>query len=108
MFVSCSEDHNTNPQARGSVYVINYNTLQTVKILTNHFFQPHDLAVDDKQGILIVASRNVSTAGPPPHHVSTCGGRNGFLRIVDLNTLNFEENFRTEVSVDPYSIAIKK
>lgn len=108
LFVTCTEDPNTNPLERGSVYVINYQTMQTIKILNNHFFQPHGLAVDDNAGILLVASRNVSAAGPAPHHTSVCGGRNGFLRAVNLSTLEFEENFHTEVSVDPYSIVIKK
>jgi hypothetical protein len=61
----------------------------------------------DDEGYVVVSSRNLDIAGPAPHHVSNCGGRNGFLKLIDLNTLEFIASYRVEVSVDPYSVAVR-
>lgn len=104
LFVTCSEDANPNPKSRGSVYVINYNTFDVVAVIKNNMFQPHGVTVDDQRGILFVASRNQETDGPPPHHSSSCGGRNGFYQLYDINN-NFTPLFNSkkyEVLPDPY------
>jgi YVTN family beta-propeller protein len=105
LFVTCTEDANPNPKSRGSVYAINYNTFQVVKILKEQLFQPHGIACDDKNNIVIVANRNIDTNGPAPHHSSDCGGRNGYVRAIDLNTLEFISGYKSELSVDPYSVS---
>jgi hypothetical protein len=92
---------------KGSVYIINYDDLSIIKILQGQMYQPHGIAVDDKNGVVIVTSRNASPDGPAPHHSSACGGRNGFIDILDLNTLTFKAGYRTEVSVDPYFVSIR-
>ncbi len=107
LFVTCEEDPTTNPNFRGSVYIIDYNTYQIVKVLQNNFSEPHGIGVDDKNNLLIIPSRNVNPNGPVPHHTSTCGGRNGYVQLVDLNTLQFIPNYKAEVSVDPYEVAVK-
>lgn len=111
LFVSCPEDTLTFIGKRGSVAVIDYvnNTLVT-KLFTG--FQPHGMAVDDENRIVYVANRNATTKGPAPHHSNGCGGRNGYVTFIDLNTLSLIKNAsggekRTEVSVDPYSMSIK-
>ena len=111
LFVSCEEDPSFtgNSKVRGSIYVINYQTLQVVKVLQGDMFQPHGVFVDDDGGYVYVTNRNVDPSGPAPHHVSTCGGRNGFMKIIKLNAdpnaMDFIPGYRTEVSVDPYSVA---
>ncbi|MEI7801809.1 MAG: YncE family protein, partial [Bacteroidota bacterium] len=105
LFVTCEEDPTTSASFKGSVYVINYNSLQVVKVLQNNFSEPHGIGVDDKNNLLIIPSRNVSPNGPAPHHTSTCGGRNGYVQLVDLRTLEFIPNYKAEVSVDPYEVA---
>jgi len=111
MFVTCSEDTFNFLGKRGSVAVIDYTTNTFVKyIYTGH--QPHGIAVDDEKGIVVVANRNFNSDGPAPHHSSNCGGRNGNVTFIDLNTLELVKNpdgstKRIEVSVDPYSVGIR-
>lgn len=105
LFVTCVEDLTTFPGKRGSVYVIDYNTNTVVRsIYTGH--QPHGIALDDANGLVFVANRNVTTGGPAPHHSSVCGGQNGSVVAIDLNTLNLVPGFSSEVSVDPYGVGV--
>lgn len=109
-FVSCMEDVTTfsgDPNKRGSIAVIDLNSNTLVKSIYPGF-QPHGLFVDDEEGIVAVGNRNTNPDGPAPHHTTDCGGRNGYLTIIDMNNLELVEGFKTEVSVDPYSIALKK
>lgn len=112
LFVTCMEDTLNFPGKRGSVAVINYNTNSFVKnIYTGH--QPHGIAVDDVKKLVVVANRNATSDGPAPHHTSSCGGRNGYITFIDLNTLNTVSNSngsgtkKIEVSVDAYSVGVR-
>jgi len=99
LFVSCMTGN--------SVTVIDMDNLTKIKDI-NTGFEPHGLAVDDVKNVVYVANRNTpSSGGPPPHHTSSCGGRNGYLTIIDMNTLELIPGFKMELSVDPYSIAVK-
>src|SRR5690606_30121965 len=103
--ITCMEDNSSNPGFRGSVYVIDYNTFETTKI-DGPFFQPHGIAVDDRNGTFYVASRNATQDGPAPHHSSSCAGRNGYYNVYDLNTLKRLPK-RYEVTVEPYSADVR-
>ena len=106
MFVSCMEDLTTFPGRRGSVAVIDYSNHTLVKsIYTGH--QPHGLEVDDEERVVYVLNRNVSLDGPSPHHVTDCGGRNGYMTIIDVTTLELSA-YKAELSVDPIYMAIRK
>jgi len=106
--VSCEEEQTPEfPNFKGAVYVINYNTLELVKRIPGPFYQIHGMAVDDRSGRLFIASRNISTTGPAPHHTSECGGRNGYYSVYDINTLQPYTNKRFESSVDPYSADVR-
>jgi YVTN family beta-propeller protein len=108
LFVSCQEEVTGEfPNFKGAVYVIDYNTLELVRRIPGPFYQIHGLTVDDKNSRLYVASRNVSTSGPAPHHSSECGGRNGYYSVYDINTLQPSTNRRFESSVDPYSADVR-
>ena len=50
---------------------------------------------------------NAATGGPAPHHTTDCGGRNGYLTLIDLNTLTLLPSFKTELTPDPYSAAYR-
>jgi len=102
-FITCSEDISSYPGFKGSVYVINYNTLTITKRIDAPFYQPHGINVDDRNSIFYVYSRNVNPSGPAPHHSSDCAGRNGYYQVFDLNTLNLKTTKRFETIVDPYS-----
>lgn len=94
--------------AGNSVSLINYQNLNLVKTIATGYM-PHGIAVDDARGIAYIANRNLaSSGGPPPHHASACGGRNGYLQAIDLNTLSVIPSFQSELSIDPYSVEIRK
>lgn len=106
LFVTCEYDDTPPATNRGSVTVINYTTNTVVKNLRTNMAEPHGVAVDDENGLVYVTNRNIT--GPSiPHHTSNCGGRNGFISFIDLNTLEVIKDKRIEVAVDPYSIAIR-
>ncbi|MBN8702270.1 MAG: beta-propeller fold lactonase family protein [Bacteroidetes bacterium] len=105
LFVTCTEDTAVAGK-RGSVTIINYKTNAFVKKIYLGF-QPHGIVVDDANNLVYVANRNANSKGPAPHHSNTCGGRNGFITFIDLNTLEEIVGKKIEVSVDPYSAAIR-
>lgn len=108
LFVSCQEDVSAEfPNFKGSVYVIDYNTMEVVKRISGPFYQIHGLAVDDGLQKLYIVSRNVLSSGPAPHHTSQCGGRNGYYSVYDINTLEPFTNRRFESTVDPYSADVR-
>lgn len=106
LFVTCMNDTVTTIEV-GSVYVINYNSYEIVKKISNKFFQPYGIAADDRNNLLYIFNRNEDKNGPPPHHKSPCDGRNGFYQVYDINTLVPHTNKRFEVTVDPYASAIR-
>lgn len=110
LFVSCMEgpDNMINGvKTRGSIVVINYETMKIVKVLEGQFFQPHGLAVDDQRQLLLFVNRNAAPDGQAPHHTSECGGANGWYNVYDINTLEPANNIRYEVLADPYSVDVR-
>lgn len=113
LFVSCQEDTLSFSGFRGSVAIIDIaNNALVTKMYSGH--QPHGIAVDDNNNLVYVANRNSSSGGPAPHHsisISTCSGKNGYVTFIDMNTLSLVQqgssSKKVEVSVDPYSIAIR-
>lgn len=105
LFVTCIEDSTPNAGFKGSVYAINYNTYEATRI-DGQFYQPHGITVDDKNGVFYIVSENSNPNGPAPHHVSDCGGRDGYYNVYDLNTFQKLPR-RYEVTADPYSADIR-
>lgn len=110
LFVTCPEDIISFPGKRGAVWIIDINTNSLIStIYTGH--QPHGLAVDDTKNLVYVANRNATTDGPAPHHSGACGGRNGYVSFIDMSTLTLlksgTSDKKVEVSVDPYSVAVR-
>ncbi len=104
LFVTNMEDTYFSDM-KGSISVIDINTLTEVKRVKVGW-QPHGICVDEKEGLVYVPNRNVS-AGVAPHHASACGGANGSLSVIDLNTLETLTDYKPELSVDPYSVWVK-
>ncbi len=106
LFAACMEDTVNFPGLRGSIAVIDLNNLTLIKHVYTGY-QPHGLAVDDVKQEVIVVNRNTNSKGPAPHHTSECGGRNGYVSFIDLNTLELIPQKKIEVSVDPYFVSIR-
>lgn len=105
MLVTCMEDNSSLTGFKGSVYAINYDTYETTRI-DDQFYQPHGIIADDDNGVFYVASRNSNLNGLAPHHSSSCGGRNGYYTVFDLNTFQRLPK-RYEVLPEPYSADIR-
>lgn len=111
LFVTCTEDTSSFNGKRGSVAVIDIAANTLIKtIYTGH--QPHGIAVDDAKNMVYVANRNASQDGPAPHHTGVCSGRDGYVTFIDMNSLTLVKSGtsdkKVEISVDPYSVAIRK
>jgi len=106
LFVTCESDLTAPETNRGSVTIINYVTNTWVANLRANMSEPHGVAVDDANGLVYVGNRNIS-GGTIPHHTSNCGGTNGYISFIDLNTLKVIPDKKIEVAVDPYSISIR-
>lgn len=107
LFVSCMLDSSCGgKECLGAVSIIDYNNLTVVKTLNQGFYQPHGLVVDDANYRVFVANRNLDVKGPLPHHSAACLGRNGFISSFQLNNFSIE-NYHVDLSVDPYSVAIR-
>lgn len=104
LFVSSMEDSTMVKQGRGSVAVIDYQSRVVKFVYTG--YQPHGIAVDDDKSLVYVANRNRIPAGPAPHHTSACGGRNGYITAIDMNTFELLD-FKSETAADPYSVAVR-
>lgn len=102
VFVTCMEDNTNLKSYKGSVYVINYNTLEIVKKIESDFYQPHAVSINNRNNTLYIFSRNQNYGGPTPHHQGPCSGRNGYYCIYDINTLIPVSHKRHEVLVDPF------
>lgn len=101
-FVTCTYDSTSfGGNTRGVITRINGASFSTSHTACGYL--PHGLAVDEKKKLLYVLSRNVQSSGPAPHHSSQCGGRNGFVNFIDLNTFSVTGK-KYELSVDPYFI----
>ncbi len=105
LFVSCMEDTTSNPLQRGSIAIINYQTHAFIKSVYAGY-QSHGVAVDDVNKRVYITNRNINSNGPAPHHSSVCGGRNGYVTAIDMNTLQLIPGYKAEVSVDPYGLGI--
>lgn len=107
LFVSCMNDSISFPGNKGSVKVIDLQTL-TIKKTLYSGYQPNGLSVNDLRQYVLVVNSNINPAGPAPHHVSGCGGRNGYVSYIDLNSLEMIPSKRFELATYPYSAAIRK
>lgn len=115
VYVTCTEDPISSIQ-KGSVYVINTSTRNVVQFISTGY-QPHGIAVDDDRNLVYVAHLNLDNNGPAPHHVSNCGGRNGYITCIDERTLTpFRKQlpngssylYKQEVLRAPYFVSYKR
>lgn len=107
MFITCMDDTVTYPGKTGSVWIVNYQSNTAIGSV-NTGYQPHGIAVNDDKREVLVANRNINPNGPAPHHTTSCGGRNGYVTFIDMNTLQLVPGKKLELAVDPYSAAYRK
>jgi DNA-binding beta-propeller fold protein YncE len=106
LFVTCMDADNPGISILGRLEIIDINNNTIIKsIIPGH--QPHGIAISNELNRVYVSNRNKSHGGPVPHH-STSFGRNGYMTVIDMNTLDLIPGMKAEVSVDPYSITITK
>jgi YVTN family beta-propeller protein len=105
LYVSCPYDTTSQVGKQGSVTEINLSNY-TAKPPLLVGYMPHGIGVDEKNKMLFVASRNLYSTGPAPHHSSVCGGRNGFVNFIDLTTFTILSK-RVEISSDPYGLGVR-
>ena len=101
------EDTATYPGNRGSISVINWQTNAFVTSV-NSGFQPHGITVDDDRHVVFVANRDNDPNGPAPHHTTSCGGRNGYFTLIDMNTNTLISGSKTELITDPYGAIYRR
>ena len=109
LFVSCTNDlasWNGAFAKRGSVTAISTSDLSVTKTMYAGY-QPRELLVDAGNGVLVVLNRNNETDGPASHHSSTCGEKNGYVTLIDLQSLELVPEYKAEVLADPYTVAGK-
>ncbi len=106
LFVTCPQDEHTFPGNTGSVAVVDMNSFAVVKRI-NSGYQPFGIAIDDIHGIAAVVNANLSPNGNEPHHSTNCGGRNGNVSFIDLQTMELILKLRSEVAVFPYGAAAR-
>lgn len=106
LFITCPQDEQSFPGNKGSVVVVDMNTY-TIEKKINSGYQPFGIAVDDNRGIVAVVNANLSPNGNKPHHSTNCGGRNGNVSFIDLQTMELIPGMRSEVAVFPYGAATR-
>lgn len=115
VFVTCTEAA-AGSGKKGLVYVIDANTNAIVTSIYTGY-QPHGIAVSDAENLVYVANLNYDPNGPAPHHVSSCGNRNGYLTIIDMSTLQLfnktqsdgvSYQYKNELLSFPYFVSIRK
>ncbi|HRH66278.1 MAG TPA: hypothetical protein PLU53_08275 [Bacteroidia bacterium] len=106
LFVTNMED-SANAGTMSAIDVIDLRNLVKIKSIISGY-QPRGLAVDDEQGLVWIANRNISPVGWTPHHSSACAGRNGYITLLDMHSLELVPNWKSEIAVDPYCVGIRK
>ena len=115
LFVTCTEEA-IDQFRKGKVYVINYNTLTVVTSIYAGY-QPHGIDVNNEEGLAYVANLNYDQNGPAPHHSSVCSGRNGYLTMIDIHSLQLyrrtlsngtQYQYRCELLPFPYFVSYKR
>ncbi len=107
LFVSCTDDTISDINNHGSVKVIDMSTNQITRTIITGW-QPHGIAVDELHKYVMVVNSNINPKGPAPHHVNGCGGRDGYVTFIDLNTLSLIPSKKFELANYPYAASIRK
>ena len=78
---------NNGIQEKRDRFMCNYLTNQVVKKRFIWAINHMELRLMMTMIAFMLPTFNYDTNGPAPHHVSECGGRNGYLTVIDMSTL---------------------
>ncbi len=105
--VSCMEDVTSFATGKGSIVLFDLTTHTEITRIYSGY-QPRGLILNQAENYLYVINRNADPVGADvPHHYSGCEGNNGYVTIIDLNTMELLEDYKAELNVDPYAVDIK-
>lgn len=110
LLVACQEDTTLVPASaaqRGSVAVIDLQSGQRLRSIYTGL-QPGAVDVDPSSNVAVVANRNVLGNYSSQHHASPCAGINGYVTLIDLQTLQVVADYKPELLVDPVAVAVKR
>lgn len=102
LYVSCALDNNGS--SMGSIVAIDLNNYTTRKVYVG--YQPHGIALDEKNNLLYVPNRNLVGSGLPSYYSSLCTGRNGFVSVLNIPSLSIKKE-HIELSVDTYFAKVR-
>ena len=110
LFVACANEENFAEQGsiRGSIAVIDINTLTLEKQIFRVGQRPHGLAIDSESNVLVVSSENNGGQDPPHHVLEGTSGPPGKYNFVDLTTLAVIPDAETEVAVFPNAVVVSE
>lgn len=107
LLVACQNEVNTSFSGKGCVSVIDLNTLTESKKIFGLGNMPRVVRVNAQKRIAYVCIENPNGVDPP-HHASDCAGNNGFVSIIDLNTMDRDPNaFKNELSIQPIGMVLR-
>lgn len=107
LLVACQDEVNSSYASKGCVSVIDLNTFTLTKKIFGLSNMPRVVRVNAQKRVAYVCCENTNGIDPP-HHASECAGNNGFLSIIDLNTMDRDPNaFENELSVQPIGMALR-
>ncbi|MCS7028429.1 MAG: hypothetical protein NZ519_06640 [Bacteroidia bacterium] len=107
LLVACQEDENASFLGKGSVCVIDLNTFTLTKKIWGLGNMPRVVRVHPQKRVAYVAIENFDGV-EPPHHASDCAGNNGFVSVINLNTMDRDPNaFKNELSIQPIGMVVR-
>ncbi|MCS7077851.1 MAG: YncE family protein [Bacteroidia bacterium] len=107
LLVACQDDDNPSFSGRGSVCVIELNSFTLTKKIFGLGNMPRVVRVHPQKRVAYVAVENFDGIDPP-HHASDCAGNNGFVSIINLNTMDRDPSaFKNELSVQPIGMVVR-
>ncbi|MBL7934157.1 MAG: hypothetical protein JNL60_19795 [Bacteroidia bacterium] len=106
LLVTCFDDSVSFPGYIGSLKIINLATMQVEKTIYPGC-QPAGIKSNSSKSFALIVNSNISPKGPKPHHITGCGGRNGFISFLNLETLEIMPSKKYELAVYPSAIDLR-
>jgi YVTN family beta-propeller protein len=107
LLVACQEEVNTSFSGKGCVSAVDLNTFTLTKKIFGLGNMPRVVRVNAQKRIAYVCIENFNGIDPP-HHASDCAGNNGFVSVINLNTMDRDPStFKNELSIQPIGMVLR-